>query len=320
MKRFIVLFLTVFLYTAQSFSQETKAEVQVLIDTNKIKVGEQAHLLLEITFPAGTNVIFPVLKDTLKGGISIVDIGEIDTSYDADDVKIKVLSQQLTITAWDSGFYPIEPFVFIVNGNSIKSEALLLEVFDVALDPAADIKDIKGIVETPFSIIEFFKEYWYYFIGTIVLLLILAFTAKYLRSRPSKILETSKITPSIPAHEEALNALESLEMQKLWQQDKVKEYYSELTHILRVYLERRFDIHALEQTSDEIILGMRSADIPEVEKKKVMHVLMVADMVKFAKEKPLGSENEAAITEVKKVVELTKVIEVKEDPTKEAEA
>lgn len=317
MKKYIFLFLSLFLFAAPIFSQETKAEVLALIDSNKIKVGDQAHLFLEVTFPAGSNVIFPILKDTLKGGITIVEIGEIDTSYDADDIKVKVLSQQLTITAWDSGFYPIEPFQFSVNGVLFETKPILLEVIDVSLDPEADIKDIKSIAETPFSILEFLKEYWYYFIGTLVLLLILAFIAKYLRSRPKGQIETKKVIPSMPAHEEALAALAALEQQKLWQQDKVKEYYSELTHILRVYLERRFDIHALEQTSDEIILGMRSADIPEVEKKKVMHVLMVADMVKFAKEKPLGSENEAAIAEVKKVVELTKVIEVKEEPNKE---
>jgi len=320
MKKYLFLFLTLLFIADASFGQESKAEVLALIDSNKIKVGDQAYLLLEISFPAGSNVIFPVLKDTLKGGITIVEIGEIDTSYDADDVKVKVLSQQLTITAWDSGFYPIEPFVFDVNGVAFETKPLLLEVMDVPLNPEADIKDIKGIVETPFSILEFLKEYWYYFVGALITLLILAFIAKYLRNRPKASTEQKIIIPTVPAHEEALAALATLEQQKLWQQDKVKEYYSELTHILRVYLERRFDIHALEQTSDEIILGMRSADIPEVEKKKVMHVLMVADMVKFAKEQPLGSENEAAIAEIKKVIELTKIIEKEEKEAKEDEA
>lgn len=319
MKKYVILFLTLFLSANNSFSQESVSEVIAIMDSNKIKVGDQTRLLLQATFPAGRNVIFPILKDTLKGGISLVEIGEIDTSYDADDVKQKVLSQQLTITAWDSGFYPIEPFVFIINGDTLKTKALLLEVSDVQLAPDADIKDIKGISETPFSIVEFLKENGIYFIGGIVLLLILAFIAKYLRARPKKENVFKKNEPEIPPHILALEALEALEKKKLWQQDKVKAYYSELTHILRVYLEKRFEIHALEQTSDEIIVALRKTDIPELEKKKVMNVLLLSDMVKFAKEKPIGSENVDALAEVKKVIELTIVDEIKLEPTKEAE-
>ncbi len=319
MRKYVILFFTLILTVCQSFSQESVSEVIAIMDSNKIKVGDQTHLLLQATFPAGSTVIFPVLKDTLKGGISLVEIGEIDTSYDADDVKQKLLSQQLTITAWDSGLFPIEPFFFIINGDTLKTKALLLEVSNVQLDPNADIKDIKGIAETPFSFIEFLKENGLYFLGGIILLLIAAFIAKYLRSRPKHKYDLKKNEPAIPAHLLALEALEALDKKKLWQQDKVKAYYSELTHILRVYLEQRFEIHALEQTSDEIIVALKYTDIPELEKKKVMNVLLLSDMVKFAKEKPIGSENVDALAEVKKVIELTILDEVKVEPTKEAE-
>ncbi len=319
MKYYLTLFFSLFLISISSFGQETAAEVRAMIDSNKIKVGDQAHLTIQVSYSAGNNVIFPVLKDTLSGGISIVEIKEIDTAYDADDVKIKILSQELTITAWDSGFYPIEPFLFIVNGVELKTQPLLLEVFDVKISPDADIKDIKGIAETPFSFLEFLKTNWYYFVIGLILILLIIGLVWYLNNRPEEVKEMPKPKPTIPAHLEALSALDELAKKKLWQQNKVKAYYSELTHILRVYLERRFEIHALEQTSDEIILALRSSDIPEAEKKKVMHVLLLADMVKFAKEQPIGSENDAAMVDVKKVVELTKPSEVIEEKAKEGE-
>lgn len=319
MKHYLTLFFSLVLISVTSFGQETAAEVRAMLDSNQIKVGDQAHLTIQVTYQTGNNVIFPVLKDTLKGGISIVEIQDIDTAYDADDVKIKILSQEITITAWDSGFYPIEPFLFVVNGEEFKTQPLLLEVSDVRLNPDADIKDIKGVNETPFSFVEFLKSNWYYFVIGLILILLIIGLVWYLNNKTEEVQEMLKPKPSIPAHIEALKALDELAKKKLWQQDQVKTYYSELTHILRVYLERRFEIHALEQTSDEIILALRYTDIPDAEKKKVMHVLLLADMVKFAKEQPISSENEAAIADVKKVVELTKLSEITDKKEKEGE-
>ncbi|MBL7893041.1 MAG: hypothetical protein JNL63_10450, partial [Bacteroidia bacterium] len=84
--------------------------------------------------------------------------------------------------------------------------------------------------------------------------------------------------------------------EKLWQEGKVKQYHSRLTDILRLYIEARFKIPALEQTSDEIMSNFRSVLIDEESKKKIKQVFLVADLVKFAKEQPLPSENELSLT------------------------
>jgi len=316
MRKHVLIFFSFLLLSVISFAQSSISDVLATIDTSKIQVGEQTDIYLEATFLSGSDIIFPALKDTLYGGIEIVDIKEIDTAYEAD-VKYKKLSQRLTITAWDSGFYPIPPFEFIINGETFKTKALMLEVSNVTIEAEADIKDIKSINETAFSFKEFFKIYWPYFVGGLVLIGLIVFLIYYFKNKPKVEKIKEIIKPSIPPHITAIEALKQLEVKKLWQQDKTKEYYSELTHILRQYLEHRFEIHALEQTSDEIITALRYTEIDEAEKRRLIKVLMIADMVKFAKEKPVASENEMVIKEAQIIIENTKLIEA--EPKKEEE-
>ena len=319
MRKQVFIFFSFMMLSIISFAQSSVNDVLATIDTSKIKVGEQTDIYLEATFLAGSDIVFPTLKDTLYGGIEIVEIKEIDTAYEAD-VKYKKLSQRLTITAWDSGYYPIPPFEFVINGESFKTKALMLEVSNVSIEAEADIKDIKNISETPFSFKEFFKIYWPYFLGGFLLIGLIILLIYYFKNKPKVEKIKEIIKPSIPPHISALEALKQLESKKLWQQDKIKEYYSELTHILREYLEQRFEIHALEQTSDEIITSLRFTDINETEKRRLIKILMIADMVKFAKEKPLASENEMVIKEANAIIENTKLIEPESNKEEEAKS
>lgn len=319
MRKQIFIFFSFMMLSIIGFAQSSVNDVLATIDTSKIKVGEQTDIYLEATFLTGSDIVFPTLKDTLYGGIEIVEIKEIDTAYEAD-VKYKKLSQRLTITAWDSGYYPIPPFEFVINGEHFKTKALMLEVSNVTIEAEADIKDIKNINETPFSFKEFFKIYWPYFLGGLLLIGLILILIYYFKNKPKVEIIKEIIKPSIPPHISALEALKQLESKKLWQQDKTKEYYSELTHILREYLEQRFEIHALEQTSDEIITALRFTDINEAEKRRLIKILMIADMVKFAKEKPLASENEMVIKEANAIIENTKLIEPESNKEEEAKS
>ena len=103
-------------------------------------------------------------------------------------------------------------------------------------------------------------------------------------------------TPKIPAHIIAFGKLEILKGEKLWQEGKLKQYHSSLTDIVREYIENRYKIQALEQTTDEILWSFRNVAIDEESKTKLKRVLVVADLVKFAKEIPLPAENEMSLT------------------------
>jgi len=109
--------------------------------------------------------------------------------------------------------------------------------------------------------------------------------------------------PEIPPHIIALEALANLRDAKLWQQGNVKGFYTELSTIFRSYLEGQFRISALEQTTEEIMTALQhQAAIDKEELRDISHLLFLSDLVKFAKEKPIGSENEQNIERVERFI------------------
>ena len=104
------------------------------------------------------------------------------------------------------------------------------------------------------------------------------------------VIEKPKVI--IPPHTKALEELEKLALKKLWQEGKIKEYYTGITDILREYIYGRYGIGAAEMTSDEIMQALKRKDINEAMKGKLMEIMVLADLVKFAKENPLPEDHE----------------------------
>jgi bifunctional N-acetylglucosamine-1-phosphate-uridyltransferase/glucosamine-1-phosphate-acetyltransferase GlmU-like protein len=102
--------------------------------------------------------------------------------------------------------------------------------------------------------------------------------------------------PKIPPYVTALEALETLRLKKLWQADKVKEYYSELTDIVRQYIEAQFGVQAVEMTTDDILYGLKNIGINAQAMGKLTNTLQTADLVKFAKATPHALENDTALS------------------------
>jgi hypothetical protein len=125
-----------------------------------------------------------------------------------------------------------------------------------------------------------------------------------------------KPAPKLPPHVVAIKALKELEHRKLWQNDKHKLYYSTLTDILRLYIEGRWSIAALEMTTDEIIMALRDVEIVGDNRSKLIGILRTADMVKFAKAIPAPEQNEQAFTHSYYFVEDTKLQDVEHNEAK----
>ena len=114
----------------------------------------------------------------------------------------------------------------------------------------------------------------------------------YYRKRPEKEVVIEAAKPGIPAHTLAVSKLKGLREKKLWQRGEVKQYYIELSDILREYIEKRYMIKTHEKTTDEIFAGLKYIDIAKENKNILRQILTLSDLVKFAKEKPLPVENE----------------------------
>jgi hypothetical protein len=281
-----------FLFSTAVFAQQK--QVITSIDTTKNKIGAEFKLSFKTNVDTLSKVVFPNLKNF--GALEVIYSYPIDTILKNDRYE---LVKKYGLAQFDSGKYTIPSVKILINKKEYLSDSLQVEVANVVVDTLKQkMYDIKDIVPAN----EGFGHWWKYLLFVLLLAGIAAFVYWYIKKRQkNKIEEEIYKTPI----EKATSLLNSLEKKELWQQGEVKEYYSELTDIVRNYIEEAIEIPAMESTTAELIEGLKLAS-----KKKKMKlsqetidnlfvVLKQADLVKFAKSKPLDYE----ITEDRKKIE-----------------
>lgn len=279
MKKYILhIFL---LISAIAFSQNPMVKAQ--IETSQIRIGEQFNLRISVN--ETENVILPKLE--LKG-LEVIDSARIDTLNN-------MLIQKYIITGFDSGaFYIPQQQVFVKN-QAFLTDSLLVNVATIAIDTTKIKKyPIKTIKAEPYTLDDFII----YIYILIAALAIIGFWIYWFVIKKRKTEEEEPTYRALPPYDEAIYKLNELDEKLLWQNNKVKEYYSELTEIVRGYIERELKVPALEKTTDDILETLK--DFNEAETistsketiKKLKELLQEADLVKFAKSKPLALEIE----------------------------
>ncbi len=260
------------------------SQVNVEIDTTNIRIGEQFQY--KISVDGTENIILPKLEK-LKG-LEVVSEGKIDT------IKNRLIKKYL-LTGFDSGaFYIPQQQVFIKN-QAYLTDSLLINIATIAIDTTKIKKfPIKGIKGEAYQLDDFKQYLWY----VLVLLALIAFLLYYFVFRKKKAKEEAIFVPALAPYEEAMQKLYQLDKKLLWQNNHVKKYYSELTDIVRGYIERELKVSALENTTDEIVETLldfnkkKSIDTTKEIIKTLKKLLQEADLVKFAKSKPLSQEIE----------------------------
>jgi hypothetical protein len=289
---------------AQSFS------VEAIPDTNQLMIGEQVKVNLRVTYRVdngAVNIVFPTLYDTINEFVEIVSKSAIDTVIpDKSDPYRFYQEQNVVLTSFDSGYYVVPPFQFVINNDTVETEAFLLEVNTMEVDTTQGIFDIKAPISEPFSFIDWLKENWWWMAAILVLAIAIYLLVRYLKNRKPKVVEEI-VVPVIPYYVIALEKLEKLKQDQLWQNGKVKLYHSHISEILREYIENRYQINALEETTAEIIYGLRLQLISAEQMNKLTQTLTLADLVKFAKEQPLPLENEQSLTFAITFIQTTKI-------------
>lgn len=285
----------VMIYLLHAFAIGSYAQqATVAVDPPEISIGQHAALTIVVDLPEGASIVWPGLTDTITTDIEIIRFGRPDTIV--NEAGKTLLRQTHLITAWEEGFLPIPPLQFsaILQSDTVlfESAALLLEVKGVELDPEADIRDIKSIWGIPLTFAELFP----YIAGLVIAGGLIWLLIRYFKQRRKQAPVISIWEkPDIPAHIAAMSALERLKSQQLWQQGKLKLYHVELTGIIRMYLMKRYQIHAPEMTSSEILssLGTMIEDKTTID---MLHdILEVADLVKFARHQPASAINEMSM-------------------------
>jgi len=257
--------------------------VKAEIDTTNIRIGEQFQL--KISVDETQNVIIPKIQ--LKG-LEVIDSTRIDTIKNS-------LIRRYILTGFDSGAFYIPQQQIFVKNQAFLTDSLLINIATIAIDTAKVKKfPIKSIKKEPYT----FDDFRIYIYLILAILAIIGFWIYWFVIRKRKETEDAPTYRTLPPFEEAILRLNELDEKLLWQNNKIKEYYSELTEIVRGYIERELKVPALENTTDEVlamIKDFKNLDSIETSKetiKKLKDLLREADLVKFAKSKPLAIEIE----------------------------
>ena len=271
--------------------------IQVLsrLDKNSILIGDQTYLRIIVHQPAKEHVDFPKLTDTINGKIQIVGIPKLDTIIENNDKNQITVRQNIVITAFDAGSYTIPAFNVITKGGMLKTDEQSLKVETVKVDTTKAIYDIKDPMAVSYSWLDWLRDNWPWVVIVLLVIAIIAGVIWYLRTRPKVEKVIEEVKPVVPIHTIALNKLNELRNRKLWQNGQVKEYYIEISDVLREYIEKRYGVKTHEKTTDEIFAGLRYMEITGENRNKLSQVLLLADLVKFAKEQPVPAENDLSM-------------------------
>lgn len=297
----------IFLFIFQtSLGQEVS--LRSVLESDTILIGDQVHYTLEVIQPVGLQVQLPEYKDTIIGEIEVLESRLPDTSK-INDETIQILKHFL-ITSFEEGFYvipgPKVSFEVAAGEEELLGQELYLQVLTMPVDTSKGIYDIKLPYQAPLT----FQEVLPYLIGGVVLVaiifLLIWLIRKWKRKKrgyiPKKAIE--------PPYVIALRELDRLKEAKLWQKNKVKPFHTRLTDVLRNYLEGRYDINAMEQTTTETLTSLKGSGFNDNRLfSKLNEILDLADLVKFAKFKPLPQENETSLLDAYIFINETKPVE-----------
>jgi hypothetical protein len=278
-------------------------QLNLSFQKDTIRIGEQTALRLEIINQKNVLVQAFPLRDSLNKEIEIID--SLKNSGPESN------SLTLQVTSFKSGLYKVSqiPLVFTYGNttDTIFSQEIWLTVIAPVVNNQADIKDIKPVLNLPFRLGEILTETG--IVLLILVILVIGGILLYRRLYKRKTIE--EIVKALPPHVIALSELDKIKDEKLWQNGKIKEYYSRLSDTMRMYLENRFNIPSMEFVSSETMQSFRKT-MPQEETliQMLESILLTADTVKFAKGDPLPAENQGNLDNAYLFISQTKIVEV----------
>ncbi|WP_343488256.1 hypothetical protein [Allomuricauda sp. d1] len=291
---------------------QNKSTIEAQIDTASIKIGEQIQYKITVETDSTNVVYFP--EDQTFSPLEMVEALTIDTTKNKDRMTLQRI---YALTQFDSGSYTIPPQRVAINEAPFLTDSFRIQVADVAVDTTKQkLYDIKPLMEVEKSN----AKLWMTILFVLLALLVIGALVYWFFLRKKPLTEEEKVA-LLPAFDRAMLQLKELENSRYLIQDEYKKYYSELTDIVRSYLEEDVHVSALESTTDQLITKLellKDAGELELEDETITQfkkVLRTADLVKFAKSKPATSVAEQDRAAVEQIVRKTK--EALPEPTEE---
>lgn len=306
------IFLSIFLaFALVNISFAGEISVKATLEPNEILIGQQSTYKLELIQPATEKVSWPQFSDTLATNVQILEKLKTDTAKISDG-RISITTEYL-VSSYDSGFYYVPEFLFETSTEKVTSNPVGLTVNTVQVNEQTDdINAEKNIMSAPFSWIELARWSGIGLAAVLIIAIIVLLLMRFVFNKKVTILpEAPEVV--LPAHVVALQKLEQIKTEKIWQQGQIKQFYTDITDVIREYLSGAYGINAMEMTTDEIVaLVKKNKDLDEI-RLVLKDMLELSDLVKFAKFVPLENENEKAVLDAFMIVEKT----TKEEETEE---
>tara|TARA_R110002051_G_scaffold324988_1_gene425014 strand:- start:20496 stop:22154 length:1659 start_codon:yes stop_codon:yes gene_type:complete len=284
-------------------SSQAKPVVQSGVDVTEIKIGEQVKFTINLSVEPNDQVIFP--EGQTFAPLEMVESFATDTLRENSRF---ILLKKYALTQFDSGSYTIPPQKILINEKIVTTDSLKIYVNTVPVDTIAQqLYDIKGLINVDKSS----DIPWLLILGILLGIIVIIGLLYWFVWRKKKLTEEEKVALLAP-YDRAMLELKKLETSKYLIQDQYKAYYSELTDIVRSYLEEDVHISALESTTDQLIeklemlkdAGNLKLDDQTISQFK--KILQTSDLVKFAKSKPTSSVAEEDRKAIEHIVTKTK--------------
>ncbi|GGD81200.1 DUF4381 domain-containing protein [Planktosalinus lacus] len=292
--------LILLLFITIGFSYTSLAQVQATLDTTALKIGEEFQYTIEVVSDSTDTVQFPEGQRFLP--LEVIEYYPTDSVFENQKTR---LIKKYGLTQFDSGRYVIPSQMVSINNQNFYTDSLLVEVFDVEVDTLKQkMFDIKPAIEVlPV------KSNWLNYLFWTLLIVLALILLGYLIFKQKKKIELAK--QQLPPFEEALVALQTLDTSAFLRENKIKEYYSGLTEIVKRYLDREVDEAALESTTDELISKLQlhkdagHLDFDKATINKLREILMRADLIKFAKMQMESGQAQLDRAEIEEIIKET---------------
>ena len=330
--RYIIIYVSALLAGGMAVAQSTPT-ITSHISADTVMIGDRVTLTIEVDADVMQHIVFPTFDFTQNApegaeqqepSIEVINDFAPDTvSKEGRRVR---LCKRYEMAVYDEGIYKLgKAQALYVDKNIVdtlfaeREEELFVKTFQID-STMTTVRDLKPQMTLKLRFAEFGGYLGIALAVALLLAGVIYLLVRYLHKRGKHLSDLFKPAPPVPAHIVAIEALEKLRNEKLWQNNKHKEYYSGLSDILRTYLAGRFEVGAMEMTTDEISDALREVDIEHKSKMDLLSVLRDADLVKFAKATPEANDNELAYDKAFYFVENTKPVEVvgedENEPTK----
>ena len=288
-----IIFLLAILATVipASVKAAPQTTLKVSLDSAFVLMGKATTLHVELVDNEDSQGRLIIPEDSVCGKVEILRILDSDTSSIGNGRR--EIKQDILLQSFDSGTYRLNPLRYVQGSDTVFSNRPVLKVLPAMVDSMTTIHDYSDVADVDRRFVDYLPDFLADY-GLWIIAILIVGTAAYLIIRRMMRKNKDEIRPKekpVPPYDMAMGSLNRLRADKLCEQGREKEFYTRLTDILRIYLQGRFGINAMEMTSTQIRHSIQANEETRLSKRNMDAVLEMADFVKFAKVRPLPDDN-----------------------------